>query len=123
MTQKEIDKREKELNTKYYGDKSYIYDNLLMPITREDRQEFRELSLRRMTISIYAYEGICALNLDNKYIKEYLEPLYGGPGLTKKRIQKILDEQIETFSKATITYGVYTDSEDCLYNAITFTDE
>lgn len=123
MTQKEIDKREKELNTKYYGDKSYIYDNLLMPITREDRQEFRELSLRRMTISIYAYEGICALSLDNKYIKEYLEPLYGGPGLTKKRIQKILDEQIETFSKATITYGVYTDSEDCLYNAITFTDE
>lgn len=123
MTQKEIDKREKELNTKYYGDKPYIYDNLLMPITKKDRKEFRELSLRHMTISIYAYEGIQALNLDNKYIKNYLEPSYGEPALTKKRIQKILDEQIETFSKAKVTYGVYTDSEDCVYNSVTFEDE
>lgn len=77
----------------------------------------KEISCREMMISIFAYWGIGSIKNEGsfcfeQYLKKYLI------ALGRKRFDKIRDEMVAEFEKATVNKGVYEDHEGCTYNSI-----
>lgn len=127
MTDKELHKLEDELNEKYYGDKPRFPDNLKMPISEEDKRRFEEIRCIEMINSCLAYgddpykvhdkwwygHGYCK----RTYMSDYEDKL----GV--EAVKKLVEQQREEFSKATILKNTHTDSEGVSYNTVIFADE
>ena len=127
MTTKQLEQIKKDLNTKYYGNKCYLPENLLMPITKEDKQTYAELDCIEMINSCLAYgsdpyrtinkwwygHGYC----ERSYLSDHIDTL------GEKRVKELYEMQKAEFEKATILRNVYTDSEGMTYNSVVFADD
>lgn len=85
-------------------------------LTPEQNQLSRELQCRDMINSILCYKGKENL-MNNEYIDDYINDL--GHDI----VQRLCDEQIADFEKATVKHGVHTDSEGISYNSIIWADD
>ncbi len=78
-------------------------------------QSQNELYLKSMMISCYAYGSMEKGSYDfEEYIKPYIDKL------GKKVFEEVYKEQYEFLQKCSIKRGVYTDSEDCVYNSVIY---
>lgn len=84
--------------------------------TDEQKQLDRELSCREMINSILCYDGEDGL-LNNEYLEKYI------PELGLSIVQRLCDEQLVDFKKATVVKNVFTDNEGVSYNSIKWADE
>jgi hypothetical protein len=83
--------------------------------SEKEKKIDRELSCRDMINSILCYDGKKDV-IKNRYLYDYIKEL----GVDV--VQRLIDEQIEDFDKATVLRGVHTDSEGISYNSIIWAD-
>lgn len=92
----------------------------------------REISCRKMIISIMCYQGINAPYNENtdkfdRYLKPYAYQMSGeyerSRFIGKERVLELISEQQEDFRKAKVKENVYTDDEGLSYNTIIWADE
>ena len=125
MTQKEIDRVKDELYSKYYGDEVRLPENLKQPWTREDEVLMQELDIREMINSILIYGGDPTEGTwkHDRYLKTYYEgDDWRNKGfVTRERVNELIAEQKESFSKATVSFAGY-DSEGVSYNSCDWGD-
>jgi len=129
MTAKEIEKAKDELYFKYYQGRVRLPENASQPWTHEDEVLMEEYYCREMINSILIYEPVSNTNEGTYSYERYLKPYYIGkpyynkkPLLTKERVHELIEEQKESFKKATVSHGVYTDGEGCTYNSCDWGD-
>lgn len=89
-------------------------------MTDEQKQEYAELSCRDMINSILIYGNKPVK--DDGSLNQYLSMYYKKGESTmhyigEKRVRELIEEQQRDFAKATVTVGVYTDHEGCIYNS------
>ena len=84
--------------------------------TDEQKRIDRELSCRSMINSILCYDGKENI-INNWYLQQYTDEL----GLDT--VERLCNEQIADFEKATVKRNVYTDSDGISYNSIIWADE
>lgn len=84
--------------------------------TDEQKQLDKELDCRDMINSILCYNGEEGL-INNRYLNDYILEL----GLSV--VQRLCDEQLVDFKKATVVKNVFTDNEGVSYNSIKWADE
>lgn len=77
-----------------------------------------ELDCRDMINSIMCY----APSLDIKEIQSNLYLDSYRKELGSETVNRLIDEQLEDFKKATVMHNVYIDSEGCSYNSIIWAD-
>ena len=125
MTQKEIDRVKDELYSKYYGDEVRLPENLKQPWTREDEVLMQELDIREMINSILIYGGDPTEGTwkHDRYLKTYYEgdDWRNNGFVTRERVNELIAEQKESFSKATVSFAGY-DSEGVSYNSCDWGD-
>lgn len=125
MTQKEIDRAKDELYSKYYGDEVRLPENLKKPWTRKDEVLMQELDIREMINSILIYGGDPTEGTwkHDRYLKTYYEGNdWRNKGfVTRERVNELIAEQKESFSKATVSFAGY-DSEGVSYNSCDWGD-
>ena len=125
MTQKQIEKLENELYFKYYGNECRMPENLKQPWTREDEVLMQELQIRNMINSILIYGGDPTEGTwkHDRYLKTYYEGNdWRNKGfVTRERVNELIAEQKESFSKATVSFAGY-DSEGVSYNSCDWGD-
>lgn len=125
MTEKQIEKLKDELNKKHYGNKSYMPENLICPWTREEEVLMQELQIREMINSILIYGGDPTEGTwkHDRYLKTYYEGNdWRNKGfVTRERVNELIAEQKESFSKATVSFAGY-DSEGVSYNSCDWGD-
>ena len=85
-------------------------------LTLEQELLSESLSCRSMINSILCYHGAKDI-MQNSYLQKYFETL------GTITVAKLVNEQIEDFSKAKVLKNVHTDSEGCSYNSIIWADE
>ena len=126
MTEKQIEALKKELNTKHYGNNSYMPENLILPWTREEEVLMQELQIREMINSILIYGGDPTEGTwkHDRYLKTYYEGNdWRNKGfVTRERVNELIAEQQESFSKATVSFAGY-DSEGVSYNSCKWEDD
>ena len=111
MTQKQIDKARAELPTNWHE------------MTPEQRKTREELFCREMINSCLAYGQAQSsfYNPETKefgyYAQDYIEEL------GKRTVIRLFNEQCDSFSRAVVKQGVYTDSEGCSYNSVMWQDD
>lgn len=126
MTEKQIEALEKELNTKHYGNKCYMPENLIMPWTREEEVIMQELQIRSMINSILIYGGDPTEGTWKH--DQYLKPYYEGKNwrnkgyVTRERVNELIAEQKDSFSRATVGFAGY-DGEGVSYNYCHWEDD
>lgn len=108
MTRKEIEAMQKTL-PKWKDGKPPV-------LTLEQELLSESLSCRSMINSILCYHGSKDI-MKNLYLQKYFETL------GTITVAKLVNEQIEDFSKAKVLTNVYTDSEGLSYNSIIWADE
>ena len=108
MTEKEIKAMEKTL-PKWKNGKPPV-------LTIEQEMISESLSCRSMINSVLCYHGTKDI-MKNPYLNKYFETL------GTITVAKLVNEQIQDFSKAKVLKNVYTDSEGCSYNSIVWADE
>jgi hypothetical protein len=127
MTEKQIQAVKDRLNEKYYGDEPRFPEYLKQPITKEDKNLYKELSCREMINSSLIYgddpfrkidkwwygHGYC----ERSYMSDYEDKL----GV--ERVRQLYEEQKFDISQAKVHHNVHTDSEGLSYNSITWADE
>lgn len=125
MTGKQIEKAKDELYSKYYGDEVRLPENLKQPWTREDEVLMQELDIREMINSILIYGGDPTEGTwkHDRYLKTYYEgDDWRNKGfVTRERVNELIAEQKESFSKATVSFAGY-DSEGVSYNSCDWGD-
>lgn len=86
--------------------------------TEEQKQTYKELSCRKMINSILIYSGEPRKENGeyDKYLKDYVNEL------GKNKVDELIDEQEEDFSKAIVGYAG-TDNEGVSYNYCRWADE
>lgn len=84
--------------------------------TDDQKQLDKELMCRDMINSILCYGGKNNI-IQNRYLQSHIEEL----GF--ETVQRLCDEQIADFEKATVLRNVHTDSEGISYNSIVWGDE
>jgi hypothetical protein len=106
ITRKEIEQAKNELPLKK---------------TKQQEEIYQSLRCREMVNSIMIYDGINALknenNTFNKYLLSYVDEL------GEEKVNQLIKEQIDDFSKAVVKYNTYTDHEGCTYNTCIWADE
>lgn len=125
MTEKQIQAAKDLLYMRYYGDNARTPDNLIRPRLKEDKVFEEELSCREMINSILIYGGNC--NEDSYDYQRYLLPYTRKEDWHKglisvKRLQELIDEQKDSFSRATVGFAGY-DSEGVSYNYCKWEDD
>lgn len=126
MTQPEIDRLRKELRTKYYGNKSCIPENLIMPKTEEDRLLELKLDIAEMMLSNLIYGGdYFRMVEEDWYVRntrpgnfdwDKLEGLRVKDG--KAYLKDFWEEMKKDFAEHCIVHkDTYTDSEGLSYNS------
>jgi len=102
LTQKEHETREKAL--RQIGWKN---------MTDEQKKEDTLLDWIDMIVSCFTY--------GEEYRLEHYRESYGKGYFTPKELDRIAEKQLEYLrTNAKVTHGVYTDSEDCTYNSVTW---
>lgn len=84
--------------------------------TEDERKGLRELSVREMVNSILCYgnasSGVGEYDRNRYFIEA--DKLLG-----KEKVNSIIEDQTKYFREhAKVLYGVYEDSEGCMYNSI-----
>lgn len=79
------------------------------------KKEWEQLHCRGMINSILCYGG--ELSIENRYLKPYVDTL--GVAI----VNRLIAEQKEDFSKATVLQNTFTDDEGLSYNTIVWADE
>ena len=125
MTGKEIQAAKDLLHMRYYGDNARTPDNLIRPRLKEDEVFEEELSCREMINSILIYNGSCSKESYSyhRYLLPYTRKENYHKGLISvKRLQELIKEQQDSFSRATVGFAGY-DSEGVSYNYCKWEDD
>lgn len=90
--------------------------------TAQNKRTADELSCREMINSCLIYGDPTAFYDESagkfqEYAQRYVKDLGA------ETVKRLWDEQLADFAKATVVFGVYTDSEGCCYNSCIWADE
>lgn len=85
-------------------------------LTEEQKQIDRELWCREMINSILIYNGKNNI-INDRYLKSYIDEF----GI--ETVERLVNEQVEDFEKATVLKNVHVDYEGLPYNSIIWADE
>lgn len=108
MTEKEMEKLKATL-PKWENGKSPV-------LTEEQKQLDKELWCIRMINSILIYDGKNNI-MENHYLQKYIDEL------GRKTVEKLVENQIKDFEKATVLRNVSVDCDGISYNSIIWADE
>lgn len=90
--------------------------------TAQDKRIDDELSCREMINSCLIYGNPTAFyNESTGEFREYAQRYVNVLG--EETVKRLWNEQLADFAKATVVFGVYTDSEGCCYNNCIWADE
>lgn len=90
--------------------------------TPQEKHIADELSCREMINSCLIYCNPTAFYDETTHeFQDYAQRYVKDLGA--ETVKRLWDEQLADFSKATVLFGVYTDSEGCCYNSCIWADE
>lgn len=96
-------------------------------MTHEQRVLCRELALREYINSCLIYNSEYHIIKDGQLNPELKgttwAPAYINDYVSEERAMELYHEQKESFKKATVKVGVFTDFEGCTYNSCVWGDE
>lgn len=90
--------------------------------TDQDKRIADELSCREMINSCLIYGNPTAFYDESTLEFQYYAQRYVND-LGEETVKRLWNEQLADFAKATVVFGVYTDSEGCCYNNCIWADE